>query len=697
MKSKWYALALGLGLAFTAACGSDSSEPAEETPVFLGPNEKADNFYSESAQEYFVRGKAELKLEPEYANVTEEERLQRIAELIPYKQVQIGFFLNTYLIDKSGDSENADYGGMKALTKNGSYEDMDIVKVDDLTYTFNFVQEIGGQFDLLRELSRAANAQEMEDGSYRFSLAVGVLTNDQMTQLDHEQEWYRRAPWSSFSPTSVDASQIYYQDIELVPQERSKDAWMDYERLFEDGKLEIGAFFGWDYHGEYHRVHAESTYNWLVRRGFRSPVNSWAEYATNRGPLTYTLDANGQEVEVAITLWWGEPGTETDPDTDAGGRRLENEMRSSFAEHDVIMFSGHSGPWYGFALANWKKTLEGDLDDSEVPGLDMPADRYQVVLAEGCDTYALGQAFWANPNKSDRQNLDIVTTTSFSNAATSKVVTDFLDALVGTSSGNRHEPTRYGKMLKSMDSASYWFKTMYGVHGIDDNPNGHPYGNKDALCGECRSDADCGGAGNKCVTLEGSNVCTFECTSDAGCPDGYTCRETSTSGWLSDNYCMPTSFSCDEIPTAEEPGLVITEVLADPADDSAGDTNRDGVRHFSEDEFIEIHNPGTKAVELAGYTIEDNVMVRFTFPLGARIEPGQKVVVFGGGEPQGFDVPTFKSEGLYLNNGGDAVTLSDRDGRMVDFVSFGREGGRDQTLVRDGEALVLGGLPTPGE
>jgi len=693
---KWFMLALGL-LAFSG-CSSDTDAPAEEMPSFLGPNDKADNFFSETAQEYYVRGTAQLTLEPRFADATEEERLARVAELIPYKQVHIGFFLNTYLIDKSNDADNASYGGMKALTKNGSYEDMEIQKIDDLNYTFRFVQEIGGQFDLLRELARTANAIPQDDGSYLFRLAVGKLSNEEMTKLDHEGEWYRSAPWSSFSPDRVDASLIEYQELDLLPQERSKDAWIDYNRLFEDGKLEIGAFYGWDYHGDYHIKHAETTYNWLVRRGFRSPVSSWSDYATNRGPLTYTMDANGKTVEVSITLWWGQPGTVTDPDTDAGGRKLEEEMRASFARHDVTMFSGHSGPWYGFALANWRKTSEGDLDDSEVPTLDMPANKYQVVLAEGCDTYALGQAFWANPNKADRQNLDIITTTSFSNAATSKVVTDFLQALVGTSSGNKHKPIRYGKMLSSMDSASHWFKTMYGVHGIDNNPQGHPYANKDAVCSECRSNADCGGEGNRCVQLEGKNVCTYECTSDAGCPDGFQCRQTSTSGWLSESYCMPASFTCDTIPAPTESRIVINEVLADPTTDANGD----GYRHFAEDEFIELHNTGSTAVELAGWSIADNVMVRFTFPLGARIEPGSYVVVFGGGDPETFsglpEVPVFTSTGLYLNNTGDSVFLTNRDGSLVDSVSYGREG-RGQTLVRvsaDGPGLQGASTPTPG-
>jgi hypothetical protein len=700
---KWSAVALS-ALLFAGACSNE--EPANESalPSVLGPNEKADNFRSESAQEYYVRGTATITLEEEYRNATEEERLQAVRDLIPYKHVVIGWFLNQYVIDKSRDADNANYGGFHALTKNGSYEDMDIEHVEGLTYAFRFVHEIGGQLDLLRELSRKAAAVPQQDGSYRIELAVGRLTNAEMTQLDHDNEWYRRSPWSTFNPDSIDASRYYSQVIELLPQERSHDAWIDYERLYAEGKLRIGAFFGWDYHDEYHRRHSRTTYNWLVQRGFRSPAASYEEYATNPRPLTKTIRANGKNVDVEITLWWGEPGALTDPDTDAGGRVLEQAMVESFRTNEVTIFSGHSGPWYGFALANWRKTSEGDLDDSKIPHLEMPADKYQVVLAEGCDTYALGQAFWMNPAKADRKNLDIITTTSFSSASNSGIVTRFLDAVVGTNASGDHTPVRYSSLLSAMDRSVHFFKTMYGVHGIDNNPHHHPYRNLDALCGDCRTDNQCGGVGNRCVNLEGSGVCTYECTTDAGCPDGYTCRETAVSGWLREKVCVPSSFSCADIPVPQGPTVIINEVLADPPQGLAGDLNGDGVRHHHEDEFVELKNLTGQAVDISGWTLSDNVMVRFTFPSGTVIAPNSYVVVFGGGDVSAFrglpNVPVFAaSDALSLNNNGDSVTIATRDGEVVDAMSYANEGGRARPLVRmspEGSAFQMGTTPTPG-
>lgn len=698
--TKWLTLAM-IGSLTLTACGDTKDDPqaTEELPAVLSPGEKADDFRSESAQEYFVKGTTTLTLDDSYAELSEEARLQRVRELIPYKQVVIGWFLNAYLIDKSEDSDNAGYGELKALTKNGSYEDLGIEKVDGLTYSFDFVQEVGGQFDLIDELGQSADAQPNADGSWTFELAVGDVSNAEMEQLDMNNEWYRQSPWSSFSPDSVDESQYYMQELHIEEQERSDDAWLDYKRLFEDGTLDVEVFFGWDYHDAYHQKHAQASYEWLLRNGFESPTESWGDYATNRAPLTSTLQTPEGPVAVNVTLWWGEPGTSTDPDTDAGGRALEDAMRDSLKTDEVTMFSGHSGPWYGFALANWRKTLEGDLDDSEIPALDMPSDKYQIVVAEGCDTYALGEAFWQNPNKADRQNLDIITTTSFSNAGTEKAVTDLLGAVLGVDYRDDFKPQRYSELLEDLDGNSYWFQTMYGVHGIDDNPHAHPYADTDAICSECSSSADCGGTGNVCASLEGANVCTYECTADDGCPDGFTCRETRTGSWLSTSVCVPSTYTCDDINTdADETSVQISELLADPASGLEGDANGDGERDARADEYIELHNASDTTFDLSGWTISDNVSERYTFPANTTIAPGGYLVVFGGGDADSFtgvEGTVFVADGLYLNNGGDKVTLANLDGDVVDQVAYGAEGGENTALVRNGETFEQGST-TPG-
>lgn len=131
--------------------------------------------------------------------------------------------------------------------------------------------------------------------------------------------------------------------------------------------------------------------------------------------------------------------------------------------------------------------------------------------------------------------------------------------------------------------------------------------------------------------------------------------------------------------------LVINEILADPASGSAGDANGDGTRNASQDEFVEIVNTGTSAIDLSGLTLSDGLQLRHVFAEGTTLAPQQAIVVFGGGTPTGSfggaQVVTASTGALGLNNGGDTVTLA-KDGNIVDQVIYGREGGGNTSLTR---------------
>ena len=671
-------LALVAGLIALPGCNTGSGE--QEFVII--PEGKADDFFAVSAQEYVMEGTTSVTLEASLAGATYDERLARAKELIGYKHVVIEWFLNVYLIDKSDHDDNADYGGFKSIVKAGSYEDMNITEVDELTFEFTFQMIVGGTNDLLTLIP----SQDAGDGKRKFNLLMGIVTNEEMDRLEMNSEWYRDSKWNNFNPTGMDPQELEPIELTMWPETRSVDAWIDYNSLFADGRVSIDVHFGWDYHGEYHLKHSETFYNWLTgTMGFDSPVGSYAEYNRTSGPLTKTFTANGQEVTAEIRLYWGKPGSDTDPDTGAGGIMLENDMRESFRSREVIIYSGHSGYLYGFALANWRTTSEGDLDDSEVAGLEMPTT-YQLVVAEGCDTYAIGEAFWSNPAKPNHSNLDIVTTTSFSNASTPEVVQDVIKALVPRSGD--HEPQTYGELLRDLDTNSYWFNTMYGVHGIDDNPKMHPYADLAATCRACTKASDCGGAGNQCSRLnDNEKVCTVFCTDDSGCPEGFACIQAAQGYYVTSKQCVPNTRSCVQGPVITGPTLIINEVLADPPMDLAGDANGDGVRSFTDDEFVELVNVSAEALDLSGYTISDGVRIRFTFPAGTTLAAGSVAVIFGGGDVGSFSVATtgtlFAADaGLALTNTGDSVILADADGNVVDQMTYGSEGGQDRSLTR---------------
>jgi hypothetical protein len=675
----WILALLGLGVG-VLYCGGGEGES------LVVPPDKTDNFIASKAQEYMLEGTTTVTLEESLATASEDTKLKRVHELIPLKQVVIGWFLNAYLVGKDSHSSNQSYGGFDCLTKNGSYEELDIQPTTDgggLTYSFKFRQEVGGPLDLLSNLTTTNGA----DGKKHFSLTIGKISNEDMNRLETNYEWYRDSPWSDFDPSKVDASRLEQVDLAIWAEPRSNDGWIDTNALFKDGQITIGVHFGWDYHSEYHLKHSKEVYDWLIDQGFKSPVSGYDKYTRSSGPLQKTLKANGQSLTAKIWLFWGKPGTETDPDTDAGGIVLENDMEQSFKDREVIIFSGHSGPFYGFALANWKKTSEGDLDDADIPLLDMPQDVYQVVLAEGCETYGLGQAFWENPNKADRKNLDVLTTTNFSNAGTASTVTDFLTAFIGTDSSGNQVAKTFLELIEDLDSNSYWFNTMYGVHGIDDNPHLHPFVDTQKFCTACTSDSACGPQGYKCSRLNSAEkACFGRCTADDGCPEGWKCMDIASGTTMKWKACVPSNLTCtQEPPQPSKPTVMINEILADPPDGLAGDANADGTRDASKDEFVELYNFGDALVDLEGLTLSDSSSTRMVFAKGATLLSHQALVIFGGGSPAAMlsGSSTYKStSGLGLNNTGDTLTLTAKDKTVLDQVTYGGEGGNDRSLVR---------------
>ena len=115
-------------------------------------------------------------------------------------------------------------------------------------------------------------------------------------------------------------------------------------------------------------------------------------------------------------------------------------------------------------------------------------------------------------------------------------------------------------------------------------------------------------------------------------------------------------------------GFVLNEVLYDPPSGLDGDSNNDGVRDPNDDEFVEFVNHTDSILDLSGYKIFD--ADRFAlgtpnhqFPENTLINPGQAVVVFGGGTPNGTfgaaQVFVASNQVLNLNNSGDFMTLTD--------------------------------------
>lgn len=153
--------------------------------------------------------------------------------------------------------------------------------------------------------------------------------------------------------------------------------------------------------------------------------------------------------------------------------------------------------------------------------------------------------------------------------------------------------------------------------------------------------------------------------------NGGDCDGTTLSGTIPSSACDPTTND-----------LVINEIHADPAPDLAGDANGDGTRDSTEDEFVELYNIGSSDLDLSGFTIDDAVQLRHTFPAGTILPANSFITVFGGGTPTGIPglVQVSSEGGLGLNNGSDDVIIKNAVGNVV--VSYSYTGATDQSVGR---------------
>ncbi len=142
-----------------------------------------------------------------------------------------------------------------------------------------------------------------------------------------------------------------------------------------------------------------------------------------------------------------------------------------------------------------------------------------------------------------------------------------------------------------------------------------------------------------------------------------------------------------------EAAVVINEVLADPPAGERGDANRDGDRHGSQDEFVEILNTGLDTIAIGEWQLSDrgtDASKRFAFPPDTKIAPGEYIVLFGGGDEvkikSEFEGQVFVDDGKIgggLTNSGDAVFLINRTSNdTIASAVWGKEGNKDQSLVR---------------
>ena len=139
--------------------------------------------------------------------------------------------------------------------------------------------------------------------------------------------------------------------------------------------------------------------------------------------------------------------------------------------------------------------------------------------------------------------------------------------------------------------------------------------------------------------------------------------------------------------------VTINEWMADNAS-----TIRDPADLAWED-WIELHNAGTGVVDLAGFTLTDDVSdpSQWTFPAGASISAGGFLVVWTDSDPEQTAGEVYHTN-FKLGKSGEEVALYTPDGVVVDWITFGAQTTDvSEGRWRDSAAAVYSMVvPTPG-
>lgn len=511
------------------AC-SEAGDPTplegdEEQAVAVLPG-KADDYLSPTSQEYRLWAISELSLDEEWADKDDEAKTAHAESLLAYKFKAYAHFINVYVTDKGHHDENKDYGGFAGLVRKTTL-DYIIDPVDDerMTWVFLWELEMGGPRSLIDDLP----IKVADDGALTFEVTLPVLSESQLTSGAYPQ---------NFDPATYTGDM---ETIEVVVEaiDKSFDAYPEYTELFEDDKLDVLILVGGDYNDKRYDLRAaEEIFDWLKSAGYAHEAEEWTELTLESPPFTDTIDVEGREVAVEITLW--HPAIVEVAKLDD----LRAKIITAYETMDVVLYDGHAGqdPDYSGVVYHYKPRHA--ISANDLATLDLP-EKYQMYVFNGCKTYsAYPEAVYKHEGK-DTANLDIISTVNFSWLSQQTYTTSgFLDELLALKNG-QHDPRSYLEILSDINKRAN-HNVYYGVHGLDDNPHANPYGDPSTLCDSCDVNSECPGNGNRCVALDGGlKACAMECTADDGCPEGYACLDIAVGAQISGRQCLPVSLSCE--------------------------------------------------------------------------------------------------------------------------------------------------------
>lgn len=519
-----FALALAMSASALLGCAA-----AKQDELHVVPAGKTDNYYSGVASEYELVGSIDVKMsEQDFANPQHRDLL------IGERLTAAGLYLTTYLTDKfrgidsNNDGEisddevffqNDEYGGFQAMVRNYSLETDDIENIAPDTYRVLFTVDVAGPRGMLGQIP--GEAVPGTEG-LRFSIQMP----DGMTVSPGNVPG---APIRNFDPADFQGDLETLEFVATAHEEVS-NSWPAYDAFMEDGVYDITMFFGHDYNAQRADLKgATEAFNFLQAEGFEMPAPSLGELRHDSGPATNTIYADGKAVDVEVRIYHS--------DMFQTERSLQHDLAlEEIANRDVFFYNGHAGPYYGFYL---DEAGAAKIDYKEFADYPFQADKQQLVIAQGCQTYSqYADMLYANPVK-DESNLDVITTVNYSYGYGTLSI---LENLLQTGYSGNHVPVDFYRIIADLNASwiNRYRDVFYGIMGIDGNETLHPYANSELIGEDCTSINDCGDPkGNFCLDPgTGSTQCGAMSLGAGGCPTGTEFFNVASGGTISAGACF---------------------------------------------------------------------------------------------------------------------------------------------------------------